>query len=307
MRRVSRFDVYAFGVVSPSTLYVLRDPFPRPDGYAEIERVLPSTGGEAGNGAIVLSRLGLSVRLDGSWIADTAAGRGLLERLLAAGIDTSRLRVRKRYAGVTEFVVSDSDTRTVFGTYASFNAGPRGWNVPRRRDVAAARIVLVDPPFREESEAVGRYASELGVPFVSLDSPPEDALARDAAAVAVSGEFRSRACPDTPLEGLFRAYQARARGLVVLTDGAREILYGRRGGPIERLRPFRVESVDTTGAGDAFRAGLAYGLLQGWDDRRVVEAAAALAALVCTSLPGVLRSPSRAALSRFLRRSAHGG
>jgi sugar/nucleoside kinase (ribokinase family) len=301
---VNRFDVYAFGVVSPSTLYVLRDRFPQPDGYAEIECVLPSTGGEAGNGAIVLGRLGLSVLLDGSWIADTPAGRALVAGLSRAGVDVSRLRVKKGYAGVTELVVSDPESRTVFGTYAAFNAGPRGWNVPRRRDVAAARIAMVDPPFREESAAAGRCARELGVPFVSLDCRFDNPLARDAAAVAISGEFRGREYPDAPLEELFREYRAQARGLVVLTDGAREILYGRRGAAMERLLPFRVEPLDTTGAGDAFRAGLTYGLLMGWDDRRVVEVASALAALVCSTRPAVLRSPTRSQLTRFLRTRA---
>ncbi|MGZ4386051.1 MAG: carbohydrate kinase family protein [Gaiellaceae bacterium] len=301
---MSLHDVYAYGVISPSTLYVLADPFPQPDGYAEIARTVRSSGGEAVNSALVLRRLGLDVLLDGSWIADSEAGRTMVELLEQRGIDTRRLRVRKNFAGVTEFVVSDGESRTVFGTYGKLVTGPRAWNVPRKADVAAARIVCLDPPFREESALAGRYARELGVPFVTLDCPADDPLARAAASVVISGEFRARACPETPLDVLFEEYVARAEGLVVLTDGGREIRYGRHGEEMRRLLPYPVETLDSTGAGDSFRAGIAYGLLRGWEDRRVVEVAAAIAAMVCSTFPAVLRSPTLPALMRFMRRAA---
>ena len=74
MHDPDRYDVYAFGVIASSTLHLLDQSFPSPDGYAEVSRSLPMTGGEALNSAIVLSRLGLRVRLDGNWLGDTAQG-----------------------------------------------------------------------------------------------------------------------------------------------------------------------------------------------------------------------------------------
>ncbi len=47
---------------------------------------------------------------------------------------------------------------------------------------------------------------------------------------------------------------------------------------------FRVNVVDTTGAGDAFMGGLSYGLLQDWDLERVGVFANACAALCCTKV-----------------------
>ena len=44
---------------------------------------------------------------------------------------------------------------------------------------------------------------------------------------------------------------------------------------------FKVKTVDTTGAGDAFMGGLSYGLLQGWDIQKVGLFANACAALCC--------------------------
>jgi sugar/nucleoside kinase (ribokinase family) len=47
---------------------------------------------------------------------------------------------------------------------------------------------------------------------------------------------------------------------------------------------FKVDVVDTTGAGDAFMGGLSYGLLQNWDLKRVGSFANACAALCCTKV-----------------------
>jgi len=93
-------DVYAYGVIASSELHLLSMPFPSPDGYAEIAESHFMTGGEALNSAIVLSRLGLSVRLDGNWIGDTPAGERLLATIHRYGIDAQRLRVKEGFAGV---------------------------------------------------------------------------------------------------------------------------------------------------------------------------------------------------------------
>ena len=74
--RMSPHDVYSYGVVSSSTLYTLKGAFPATEGYGEIESVHYMTGGEATNSSIVLSRLGVQVKLDGNWLGDDESGKG---------------------------------------------------------------------------------------------------------------------------------------------------------------------------------------------------------------------------------------
>jgi sugar/nucleoside kinase (ribokinase family) len=295
------FDVYAYGVIAASELHLLSMPFPSPDAYAEIAESHFMTGGEALNSAIVLSRLGLSVQLDGNWIGDTPAGQRLLATIQRYGIDARRLRVEPGFAGVREIVFSDEKSRTIFGNYVDLLSTTRKWNIPQKADLAGAQIVCVDPPFQAESALVGAYAAELGVPFVSVDCPYDQALASAAAAVIISGEFRNRAYPQTELSELFAAYQQRAQGLVVFTVGDDAILYGRRGAPSRRFKPYPVKVIDSAGAGDSFRAGVIYGLLQQWSDDQTIQYAAAVAGLVCTSFPGVLNSPTHAEVVQFIQ------
>jgi sugar/nucleoside kinase (ribokinase family) len=301
MHDSEQYDVYAFGVIASSTLHLLQQSFPAAEGYAELGQSLPMTGGEALNSAIVLSRLGLRVRLDGNWLGDTAEGRRLLETIVGFGIDTRRLTLREQYSGVREIVFSDSRSRTIFGTYIDLLSGERKWNVPRKEDIAAARIACVDPPFRYESALVGRLAASLDVPFVSIDCPFGHDLATEAAAVIISGEFRGREYPAAVLEELFVEYQSRARGLVIFTAGDEPLLYGRRDGEARRFGPYPVEVTDSAGAGDSFRSGVIYGLLEGWDDAEIVRYASALAGIVCSRFPGVLDSPSHREVLAFMR------
>lgn len=298
---MKEFDVYAYGVIAASELHLLNMPFPAPDGYAEIAESHFMTGGEALNSAIVLSRLGLSVQLDGNWIGDTPAGERLLATIRGYAIDARRLAVQQGFAGVREIVFSDERSRTIFGNYVDLLSTTRKWNIPQKDDVARARMVCVDPPFGAESALVGAYAVELGVPFVSIDCPYDHELSTAAAAVIISGEFRRRAYPQAELSELFAEYQQRAQGLVVFTVGDDAVLYGRRGQPIQQFKPYPVKVIDSAGAGDSFRAGVIYGMLQQWQDDQTIQYAAAVAGMVCASFPGVLNSPTHAEVMQFIQ------
>jgi sugar/nucleoside kinase (ribokinase family) len=284
-------DVYCYGVVSSSTLHILGRPFPSPEGYSEIVRSYAMTGGEATNAAVVLSRLGLRVRLDGNWIGDTEEGRALLRRLRSFGVDTARLHVKRGFEGVREIVFSDPHSRTIFGNYVAL-LGTRQWGRPRKMDLAAARVACIDPFFLPESAEAARLAQQVGVPYVTVDCGYADELAAGAAAVVVSGEFRAREYPKADVGELFQAYLGHVGGLVIFTSGSADVLFGRAGQRVRRAAPFRLDVVDTTGAGDAFRAGVALGLLRGWEDEPTVRYASALAALVCASAPGVMKCPT---------------
>jgi sugar/nucleoside kinase (ribokinase family) len=288
------FDVYAYGMISASTLHILSMPFPAPDGYSEIRQSLRMTGGEAANSSIVLSRLGVTCKLDGTWIGDNADGQALLEILRGFDLEISRLRVEPGYEGVREIVFSDNETRSIFGNYvALFAPGtPARWNMPHREDVASATLACIDPFFGEASELAVRHAIAESIPYVTIDCSHTSQLAQKAIAVIISGEYRQRDCPGADLAELFRAYQESCQGLVIFTGGGEGGLYARSGEPVKRFPSYPVEVIDTAGAGDSFRSGIIYGMLHGWPDEQTVNYASALAALVCASFPGVLNSPT---------------
>ena len=69
------------------------------------------------------------------------------------------------------------------------------------------------------------------------------------------------------------------------------MLYGRTGETIRRMKPFPVEVRSTLGAGDTFKAGCVYGLLQGMNDDELVRFASACSAVAVSRFPLPLHPP----------------
>lgn len=136
-------DVYAFGVISASTLYLLKDPFPARSGYAEFVRNYKNIGGEAANTSIALARLGLKVKLDGNWLNPDHDADFLQDVFRTNQVDISRISFR-RCSGPKEMLVVDSDSRTIFGTYAQL-AEEQSWNTPEIIDIQNAEVICLDP------------------------------------------------------------------------------------------------------------------------------------------------------------------
>jgi sugar/nucleoside kinase (ribokinase family) len=83
-----------------------------------------------------------------------------------------------------------------------------------------------------------------------------------------------------------RILSARYGVAVVVTLGDRGAM-ACEGAEIVQVPGFAVDPIDTTGAGDVFRAGFIYGVIQGWPLPQRIRFANAAAAVSCTRLGGV--------------------
>jgi sugar/nucleoside kinase (ribokinase family) len=295
-------DVYLYGMTVLSTIHKLEGPYPAADTYREISRSYELPGGETGNAAILLSQLGLKVKSDGSDLgAETRLP--LLGFHRKYGIDCSGMRCDKTFEGWRDLVLVDSRHRTVFGKFASllFHSR-RKWNRPDETAIQKARMASIDPFFRADSERAARLCRKAGTPFVTIDCPPQSDCHRYSAANVVSREYLNREFRGRDWRKLLGLYKNNSSGLTVFTFGARDIWYARRDGPVRRMKPFRVKTSGTLGAGDAFRAGLVYGLFREWDDSKSIRFAAALAACVCRNFPVALHPPTLPVVHKMMRK-----
>ena len=90
-------------------------------------------------------------------------------------------------------------------------------------------------------------------------------------------------------------------GLTILTQGGGDMLYGRRGKEIHRMRPFDVTVRSTLGAGDTFKAGCVYALLNGLSDEDTVRFASACSAVAISRFPLPLYPPKMDEVKELLR------
>jgi len=70
----------------------------------------------------------------------------------------------------------------------------------------------------------------------------------------------------------------------------------------KRFQPYSIQPVDTTGAGDSFRAGIVYGVLKNWPEETTIHFASAIAAFICESFPGVLNCPGYEELMSYIQK-----
>lgn len=291
-------DVYAYGVIAPSTLLELDDPYPPPSGYAEFARVHASIGGEAAASAYAMARLGIRTKLRGNRLGKDQQSARTIELLTSAGVDCSSIRMVGDRPSASEVIMASGESRTVFGTYRKLIAG-RAWDGPLEADVRSSRLVCVDPFFLEDSLLLVRWCEDLGIPYVTIDTAPDSEIAQRAAVLIVSEEFATRTLGAATLD-ILATYTEQCRGLVILTRGGKPLLCGRNREQPQEYPSFPAKVRDTTGAGDSFRAGIIYGMLRGLDTQQLIRAASAVAALVSERAPGVLNSPTENELDEFL-------
>ena len=294
-------EVYLYGQVLGTHSFLLRDGFLKPDEYAEIKAQYFLPGGETGTAATVLDALGVPVRVDGTWIGTEVAP--MLKAFYAGRqVDLSPLRFTEDDPGVMDYVVIAGLVRSPMGRFQTlFASGKRWWSVPRDGDIAGCKVAAIDPYFGAESLLAAELCRERGIPYVTIDCPHDSPLHRRAAVNVISQECLSEHYAGMAAEDVMALMRETADGLVILTRGGDEMLYGRRGGPVRRMKPFAVEVKSTLGAGDTFKAGCVYGLLRGMDDGALVRFASACAAVAISRFPLPLNPPKLEEVEALMR------
>jgi sugar/nucleoside kinase (ribokinase family) len=159
----------------------------------------------------------------------------------------------------------------------------------------------LDPFLKEEALRTAQLCTRNKKRYVTLDCRYEDFIAQHAEAVIISHEVRDQAYPDRDLLDVFEKYKAHCSGLIIFTFGSDELWYARKGQELKKYKPYTITPVDTTGAGDSFRAGIIYGILKSWDDETTIDFASAVAACVCLTMPHTLNAPGLDSVLAFMK------
>lgn len=286
VKTMKEFDVYLYGMILMTTSHLLRDDFPESDSYSEITKTYFFPGGETATCGTVLSSLGASVVMDGNHMGVTTFDP-IVKFYQNTRVDTSRLTHNPSYQGLQDIVFIDKNTRTCFGRFIQFYDDPEHgkWNKPCEEDIKNAKVVGLDPFFFKEADLVAEYCRKYNKKYVTIDCKYDSLIHELSEVNVISNEFIKGTYSDRNIEDLFKSYTDNTNGLVIFTFGARDILYGRKGEPIKRFSPYKVDVVSTLGAGDSFKAGAVYALLNGMSDADIVSFASATAAVAVTSFP----------------------
>jgi sugar/nucleoside kinase (ribokinase family) len=274
--------------------FLLKDLYPQPEGYGEIRKRYCLPGGETGSAATVLSSLGCSVQMDGTYMGRSTYPK-IVDFYKDMKVDTSKLYFDETFDGLEDYVLIDKATRTTFGTFIQYyDDGLKRWNDPLIEDITSSSVVGLDPWFDKKTDKVVTICREHHIPYVTIDCPYDSVTHRHSSINVLSNEFISSTYPNMDRSELFHQYIENSDGLVIFTLGAKDITYGRKGDQTlaKHFSPYQVEVVSTLGAGDSFKAGCIYALLNKMTDEETVSFAAATAACACSVFPLPLNPPT---------------
>jgi len=263
-----------------------------------------AAGGKGANQAVAAARLGGAVTLVGRTGRDMF-GEQTLNELHREGMDLDQFIQDSHAPSGVALIVVGRGGQNLIAVAPGANHRVSAQDVA---DSAAAfegcRIVLLQLEVPMEAVLAAAEAGRQAGATVILNPAPAatvderlyglvDILTpNEHEAALLAGQAGPEAAAATLLE--------RGPGTVIITLGETGVLLARAGQPPQRLPAFRVEPVDTTGAGDAFNGGLAAALARGLDLPTAVRYAQAVAALSVTRLGAQPSLPYAMEVDAFL-------
>ncbi|MGI6012199.1 MAG: 5-dehydro-2-deoxygluconokinase [Ruminococcus sp.] len=289
--------------------------------FSQIPSFTKSVGGSPANIAQGAAKLGLKTGFVGK-VSKDGMGEYILEKFLKLGIDTSGLRIDQTGArnciALTEILSPDNS-----GTYQS-DSGDFHHGTYLYRDgtadlllgpdeidenfIGSARAVMLSgtafsaSPSREAMFQIIKYAKAHDTAvFLDIDYRPFGWKDRREAALCYTEAIRQAdlvignreefdaveylSMPDNDdNERSAQALLEQGVKLVIVKDGAKGSWGYRKGRPVVQCGVIPTKSIKTFGSGDAYAAGLTYGLLNGWELCNAMQLGTACASLALTSI-----------------------
>ncbi|MBE9580383.1 MAG: sugar kinase [Proteobacteria bacterium] len=267
--------------------------YPSPDTKCEFSNLVIEGGGPAATALVALARWDLSCAFAGV-LGDDLFGSMIRTFLDEEDIDTGGILVRDGSESQFAFIVAEPGVgrRTIFWrrpTGPPLKPEELDFNI-----ISQARVVLTDGLFVEASIAACKAAKDAGVPVVvdagTLRQGILDIVPFSDYFVVSENFAKSLIGNDKPVDACYKLAELGPR-VTGVTLGARGYVALVEGQVIERPA-YPVEAVDTTGCGDAFHAGLCYGVVKGWDVKKSLDLGAWAAAMVSLKLGGRAGIPS---------------
>ena len=281
--QLPRADVVGVGINATDT--IVRLPyFPALDSKVELLSVDVRPGGQVASAIVACQRWGLAARYVGK-IGDDTAGQLQIEEMKREGVDAHWIVARGSMSQSSYILVDErSGERTVLWKRNS-SIALRPSDV-RREWLNGAAALLVDGHDTDAATQATRWAREEKIPVVGdFDNkyPGVEALLEFVDYPIMSKDFPERLTGEKDLlkslPAIFRRFKCRLTAATLGRFG----LVAWDGEKFLQVPGFRVNAVDTTGAGDIFHGAFLYGLIKNWSLKEVLEFSCAAAALNCTA------------------------
>ncbi|MGI2295388.1 ribokinase [Paenibacillus sp. GXUN7292] len=264
-------------------------------------------GGKGGNQAVAAARLGAEVDMI-AFIGNDAFGETLIQSLTSSGVLVKRIKqVEETSTGMASILLAEDDNQIVVVPGANAYCLPESIE-DLEQSIAASDLVLMQLEIPLETvSAAAELAEKHSKPVILNPAPaaelPQALLKRVNYITPNLSELYLLTGLDpnsASLEEAMDALLEQGPECVVATLGSEGSAFKRKGDILKKVPAHKVPIVDTTGAGDAFNAGLAFGISSGYSLEQAVTFAGSVSALAVSAFGAQTGMPSIEAVNKFI-------
>ena len=276
---IKEIEVVGFGQACVD--YICPAPyFPEEDGKIKLNQLYVKCGGPIATALVTLARLDVKTSFIGA-ISDDLFGKIILKNFEKEGVDISHIKIIEGYRSQFAFICITEGKRTIFwipGSFPEIN--------PAEIDLSVfpdAKVLHLDELMLDASIEAAKQAKKRGIDVVIDADNPKKNIENlfSLVDVLIIPEYLA-----TQMEGnkdpekILKKLKLLGPRQVIITCGKKGSI-GYDGREVIYQKAFKVDAVDTTGAGDVYHGAYIYGILKEWDMKKSMEFASICAALKC--------------------------
>ena len=291
--------IACIGIAVQDRIYYV-DEIPKVNGKFVANQYKEIGGGPAATAAVTAAKLGANVDFIGR-IGDDEVGKTILSELNNYGVNTKLTKVYSNAKSSQSAIIVDKHGERLIINYPSSDLLYET-NWLHNIDFSSYDVILADVRWPQGAEYCFQEAKKLNIPTIlDADLTPQDIspLVRLSSHAAFSEPGLLKMVNENDVKLALQKADTCTDGKVYVTLGDKGCLWI-EGENQHWNKGFKVEVVDTTGAGDVFHGAFAFALANGYLTDKIVEFACAVAALKCTKAGGRAGIPSMKQVNEFL-------
>lgn len=267
---------------------------PDPDEKVRSESFFLTTGGPAANAALTIRLLGGTSELVATTGTD-ALGKSLVSNLVEDGFSKSTIILHEKGLNAAAVMTIADGSRNVISQKADFEPS----KLPKSIDQLDPKVLLFDGHLPELSlQLMKKFPEAITVLDAGSLHAGTKALYDKVDWLIGSKNFALSFSGNESVREAIKELDSMSKN-VIITDGGSGLLYI-SGNLVKHLTAYKVETIDSNGAGDVFHGAFCYGLSKNFCLTDNLKFSSATAALSCTGKGLRKNIPSEAAIKQFL-------
>lgn len=279
------------------------DSYPKEDIKIKADNVFKTGGGPVSNALVCLAKLGIEAGYAGI-LPNNSDGIYLRDEFNRYGVDTKHVHFANNKSAFTSYIILNKTkgTRTCIFDRGDIENDP---NLVSLDDIDQYSILHLDgnalPIAKKAIEAA--KASHVKI---SLDAgtlyPGVDAILSDIDILIASEDFARTLTKESDLaKAVMIIHELHHPEILVVTAG-KEGGYYLDNDEVHHYNAYRVEAVDTNGAGDTFHGAFLYAYLNGYTIQEACRFASATSALKCQKAGMRDALPTKEEITAFINK-----